>query len=76
LVHTLQGHQDDVTSVVFGPDGKYLASASWDRTVKLWNLNLEDLLLRACKDVRGYLKNRPEDDPNKRLCDDIDTEKQ
>jgi WD40 repeat protein len=32
----LVGHGDVVTRVKFHPDGKTLASASWDKTVKIW----------------------------------------
>ncbi|MGF2036696.1 MAG: hypothetical protein RMZ43_015510 [Nostoc sp. CmiVER01] len=34
----LQGHDRDVWSVSFSPDGKTLASGSGDNTIKLWNL--------------------------------------
>ena len=37
-IKTLKGHEGNITSVVFSPDGKYLASASWDNTVKLWEV--------------------------------------
>jgi WD40 repeat protein len=32
---TLKGHTDSVSSVAFSPDGKRLASGSWDQTVKV-----------------------------------------
>ena len=36
--HTFEGHTSRVWSAVFSPDGKYIASASDDTTIKLWNV--------------------------------------
>src|SRR4030095_3944510 len=44
LRHTLRGHSGVVHWVAFTPDGKTLATASWDRTVKLWAADTGKLL--------------------------------
>jgi WD40 repeat protein/tetratricopeptide (TPR) repeat protein len=33
----LEGHIDTITDISFSPDGKFIASGSKDKTVKLWN---------------------------------------
>jgi WD40 repeat protein len=49
VAFTLKGHAEWILDVVFSPDGTQLATASLDRTIKLWDVatGLEALTLRG-----------------------------
>jgi len=43
LQKTLEGHTDEVTSIHFNADGKWLVSGGHDKTVRLWNVESGEL---------------------------------
>ena len=44
-LRTMEGHTGNIYSVVFSPNGKTLASASLDETVRLWDVRTGTFIL-------------------------------
>ncbi|MGB6297512.1 MAG: CHAT domain-containing protein [Rivularia sp. (in: cyanobacteria)] len=38
LLHTIKSHKDEIWGITFSPDGKKIVSGSWDKTVKIWQI--------------------------------------
>jgi WD40 repeat protein len=53
LRHVLRGHTDYITRIAWSPDGKYLASPSADKIIRIWNMNTGECVkaLAGHKDV-------------------------
>jgi hypothetical protein len=44
----LRDHRDRITTLAFSPDGRYLATGSYDTTMRLWALQRSDIVALAC----------------------------
>jgi WD40 repeat protein len=61
LDRTLEGHTGWVTGVAFSPDGKRLASGSWDQTVRFWEVSSGEALntvARKAKEIQALAFSR------------------
>nr|WP_303652953.1 protein kinase [Paludisphaera mucosa] len=55
VVHNLTGHTADVVAMAFSPDGRRLATASFDRSLKLWDMKTGQDLFTLRGHVAGVL---------------------
>jgi len=55
-IRFLQGHLDTIQNVALSPDGKTIASASDDGTVKFWELEGDTNSTREIKDQGGWVR--------------------
>ena len=56
---TLQENCGQVFCVNFNPHGTVLASGYENGVIKLWNLDLENLLDHGCQWLQNYIKYNP-----------------
>jgi WD40 repeat protein len=62
-------------NVSFSLDGKYIATASSDKTARLWRIkSLDEMLVQGCDWLRDYLQNNAEES-EKHVCDEISDQK-
>ena len=57
---TLVGHTDFIYSVIFSPDGDLLASKGIDGTIRIWNVDTEELLRTIHTSQRGQIAFSPD----------------
>lgn len=54
LIKTLVGHDNWIRGLVFHPGGKYLLSASDDKSVRCWDLSQEGKCVKTLDDAHGH----------------------
>ena len=69
LLQNLKGHKDNITSISWSPDGKAIATSSEDKTIIIWNWDLEQLMDSGCQWLQNYFEhNSPMRDADRSFC--------
>ncbi len=64
----LEGHKDEVIDASFSPDGQIIATASKDKTVKLWSLDGKEITtLKGHKDLVHSVSFSRDKEPDKQI---------
>ena len=72
----LKGHQNEVNSVTFSPDGQKLATASRYGTARIWAVEeLDEMLDKGCDLLKDYFVEHPESLDSLSSCQDSDGKK-
>ncbi|NJL10011.1 MAG: hypothetical protein HC908_07000 [Calothrix sp. SM1_7_51] len=57
-----------INSISFSPDGKKLISATKDKSLLLWDFDLNNLLNSACYELGDYLRTNLYNKDKRSLC--------
>ena len=73
LTFNLYGHPSAVWALAWSPDGKRLASASWDATVQVWDATTGRRVFtyRGHRSIVGALAWSPNGERIARVADDV-----
>jgi WD40 repeat protein len=74
MIQEFKGHQGYAYSVSFSPDGKTIATASFDNTARLWPVrDLDRAIKDDCTWLKDYLQNPNVglSEEDKHLCDGV-----
>jgi WD40 repeat protein/Flp pilus assembly protein TadD len=72
VLHTLTGHSANVVAMAFSPDSRRLATASFDRTVKLWDMESGQAVFTLLGHTAGVVSVAYSPDGNRIVSGGID----